>query len=209
MMIVIVGIIATLIGLFGYSLIPEKRLDQEKHLSSIVNFYMVVCFSLFVHTYSLLFGINYMFLELFFAFSITVAAIYLLWSIVGFDRELDKKFDFFRLKNGILYASIVWLMGKELGFINPQTFLLPGLLLFPLFFALLYAFLVMKEMRLFFFYENTSVFSNSFLIVALSGIATISMSQAPAALIPIESIVVFIAFVVILRMFRAAKPFIG
>jgi len=208
-MIVIVGIIATLIGLLGYSLIPDKRLDQEKHLSSIINFYMVVCFTLFVHAYSLLFGINYMFLELFFAFSITVAAIYLLWSVIGFDRELDKRFDLFRLKNGIIYASIVWLMGKELGFVNPQTFLLPGLFLFPLFFALLYAFLVMKELKLFFFYENTSVLSNSFLIVALSGIATISMSQAPTASTPIESIVVFIAFIVILRMFRAARPFIG
>jgi len=208
-MIVIVGIIATLIGLLGYSLIPEKRLDQEKHLSSIINFYMVVCFSLFVHTYSLFFGINYMFLELFFAFSITVAAIYLLWSMVGFDREIDRRFDFFRLKNGILYASIAWLMGKEVGFVKPQTFLLPGLILFPLFFALLYAFLVMKEMKLFFFYENSSVFSNSFLIVVLSGIATISMSQAPSALIPIESIVIFLALAVILRMFKAAKPFIG
>jgi hypothetical protein len=208
-MIVIVGIIATILGLLGYSLIPDKRLDHEKHLSSIVNFYMVICFTLFLHTYSLFLHLDYRFVQLFFGFSITVAAIYLLWSVVGFERDIDRRFDFFRLKNGVLYASIAWLMGKELAFLNPQTLLLPGLLMFPLFFALIYALLAMKESKLFFFYENSTVFSNSFLLILLSGIATISMAQAPSAQIPIISVAALTGLGVILNMFRAAKPFIS
>jgi hypothetical protein len=206
MIIVIVGIIATLVGLFGYSLIPEKRVDQnEKYLSSIINFYMVVCFTLFIHMYSYFFQMRYMFVELFFGFSMTGAAIYLLWTVIGFNKNIGRHFDFFKLRNGVLYASIAWLMGKELASLEPQPFVLPGLILLPSFFVLL----VMKESKLFFFYENSSVFSNSFLTVLLSGIAIISMTQAPNAQLPIESIAAVMALYVVLRMFRAAKPFLG
>ncbi len=208
-MIVIVGVIATLIGLLGYSLIPQKRFENEKYLSSIVNFYMVVCFTLFLHTYTRFFKINYMFLEVFFGFSITVAAIYLLWNVIGVSKEIDKQFDFFRLKNGVLYASLAWLMGKEFAFIDSSTLFLPGLILFPLFFVLLYAFLVMKEMNLQFFYENSSVFSNSFLLILLSGLAVISMGQSPGAQAPIEFLAAIIALYVVTMMFRAAKPFLS
>lgn len=208
-MMVIVGVMATILGLLGYSLIPQKRFENENYLSSIVNFYMVVCFTLFLHTYTRFFKMNYMFLEVFFGFSITVAAIYLLWSVVGFNKEIDKQFDFFRLKNGVLYASLAWLMGKEFAFLDSSTLFLPGLILFPLFFALLYAFLVMKEMNLQFFYENSNVFSNSFLLILLSGLAVISMGQNPSAQAPIEFVAALIALYVVTRMFRAAKPFLS
>ncbi|MFO7968271.1 MAG: hypothetical protein R6U44_11795 [Archaeoglobaceae archaeon] len=152
---------------------------------------------------------NYMFLEVFFGFSITVAAIYLLWNVVGVSKEINKQFDFFRLKNGVLYASLAWLMGKEFAFIESSTLFLPGLILFPLFFALLYAFLVMKEMNLQFFYENPKVFSNSFLLILLSGIAVISMGLNPGAQSPIEFVAAIIALYVVTMMFRAAKPFLS
>ncbi|MFW5935894.1 MAG: hypothetical protein ACOCSC_01260 [Candidatus Hadarchaeota archaeon] len=150
-----------------------------------------------------------MFLEVFFGFSITVAAIYLLWNVVGFNKEIDKQFDFFRLKNGVLYASLAWLMGKEFAFIDSSTIFLPGLILFPLFFVLLYAFLVMKEMKLQFFYENSTIFSNSFLLILLSGLAVISMGYTPGAQGPIELVAVLVALYVIAIMFRAAKPFLS
>ncbi|MFP3908382.1 MAG: hypothetical protein ACLFVI_05030 [Archaeoglobaceae archaeon] len=208
-MIVIIGVIASIVGLLGYSLIPQERFENENYLSSIVNFYMVVCFALFLHTYTRFFEMNYMFLEVFFGFSITVAAIYLLWNVVGFNKEIDKQFDFFRLKNGVLYASLAWLMGKEFAFIDSSTIFLPGLILFPLFFVLLYAFLVMKEMKLQFFYENSTIFSNSFLLILLSGLAVISMGYTPGAQGPIELVAVLVALYVIAIMFRAAKPFLS
>jgi hypothetical protein len=214
-MIVIVGIMAIIVGLIGYSLIPEKKLNEEKYLSSIVNFYMIVCFTLFFHMYTNFYQMNHLFVELFFGFSMTVAAFYLLWSVVfdgrlkiRFERHIDGHIDPQRLKNGILYASIAWLMGKELAFLKLQPFMIPGLILLPVFFVLLYPLLVMKELRLFFFYENfSSVFSNSFLTVLFSGVAIISMALTTKAYIPIESLAAITALYVILRMSKAAEPF--
>jgi|GEM_PF-1800244 hypothetical protein len=215
-MIIVVGIVATLIGLIGYSIIPEKKLNEEKYLSSIINFYMIVCFSLFIHMYSQFYQVNHLFVELFFGFSITVAAFYLLWSIL-FDgklklkvnRHIDGHIDYFRLKNGILYASITWLMGKELAFLKLQPFMIPGLIALPVFFVLLYPLLVIKELKVFFFYENFSaVFSNSFLVVMFSGVAIISMALTSRAYIPIESLAAIVALYVILRVSKSAEPFL-
>ena len=215
-MIVIVGIIATLVGLIGYSLILEKKLNEEKYLSAIINFYMIVCFSLFIHVYSHFYRVNHLFVELFFGFSMTVAAFYLMWSVLfdgklklRFERHVDGHIDYFRLKNGILYASVTWLMGKELAFLKLQPFMIPGLILLPVFFVLLYPLLIIKELKVFFFYENfPNIFSNSFLVVLFSGIAIISMAITSNAYLPIESLAAIVALYVVLRISKAAEPFL-
>lgn len=209
MMIVIVGMITILVGMLGYAFIPEKRFEQnEKYLSSVINFYMVVCFTIFLHVFSYFFQLKYFFMDLFYVFALAIASIYLFWSIIGFEGKFEK-FDLLKLRNAAIYGSIVWLMGNELASLQPQPFLIPGLLALPLLFMLVYALLVMKEMKLFFFYENPTIFSHSFLAILLAGIAVVSIIKAPQARIPIESIAAFMSLFVIYRMFRAAKPFLG
>ncbi|MFO7966979.1 MAG: hypothetical protein R6U44_05210 [Archaeoglobaceae archaeon] len=211
MIIVAIGIIATIVGLVGYSFHLENELDEEKSLSSVVNFYMLVCFTLFVHMYSHFYQLNHTFIELFFGFSVTVAAFYLLWSVImggNFSIKVNGHIDSMKLRNGILYASIAWLMGKELAFLKLQPFMIPGLILLPIFFVLLYPVLVIRELKLNFFYENfTSIFSNSFLLVLFSGVAIISMAFIPNAYLPVESLAAIIAIYVILKMSKATEPF--
>ncbi len=213
MIIVVIGIVATIVGLVGYSFNLENGLDEEKSLSSVVNFYMLVCFTLFVHMYSHFYHLNHMFIELFFGFSVTVAAFYLLWSVImdgKFSIKVNGHIDLMRLKNGILYASITWLMGKELAFLKLQPFMIPGLILLPIFFVLLYPMLVIRELKLTFFYENFSaIFSNSFLLVLFSGVAIISMAFIPNAYLPMESLAAIIALYVILKMSKATEPFLA
>lgn len=212
MIIVAIGVIATIVGLVGYSFNLEHGLDEEKSLSSVINFYMLVCFTLFVHMYSHFYHLNHTFIELFFGFSVTVAAFYLLWSVI-MDGSLRIKvkghIDPMRLRNGVLYASIAWLMGKELALLKLQPFMIPGLILLPLFFVLLYPVLVIRELNLTFFYENFSaIFSNSFLLVLFSGVAIISMAFIPNAYLPMESLAAIIALYVILKMSKATEPFL-
>lgn len=213
MIIVLMGIIATLVGLIGYSLVLEDGLDEEKNLSSVINFYMLVCFTLFVHMYSHFFQLNRTFIELFFGFSVTVAAFYLLWSVLlggKFSLKINGHVDLLRLRNGVLYASIAWLMGKELALLKLQPFIIPGLILLPVFFVLLYPILVIKELKLSFFYHNFSaIFSNSFLPVLFSGVAITSMAFIPNAYLPMESLAAIVALYVMLKMTKAAEPFMG
>ncbi len=212
MIIVAIGIIAAIVGLVGYSFNLEEGVDEEKSLSSVVNFYMLVCFTLFVHMYSHFYHFNHTFIELFFGFSVTIAAFYLLWSVImdgKFSIKVTGRLDPIRLRNGILYASITWLMGKELAFLKLQPFIIPGLILLPIFFVLLYPVLVIRELKLSFFYESFSaIFSNSFLLILFSGVAIISMAFIPNAYLPIESLAAIIALYVILKMSKATEPFL-
>jgi hypothetical protein len=87
--------------------------------------------------------------------------------------------------------------------------MIPGLILLPVFFVLVYPVLVMRELRLFFLHENiSSIVSNSFLVVLFSGIAIVSMSLSNSAYIPIESLAAIIALYVILKMSKTLEPFI-
>jgi len=215
-MIVIVGFIVTLIGLIGYSLISESRFSDEKILSSIVNFYMIVCFTLFVHMYTHLYGVNHLFVELFFGISMILAAVYLIYAnfikfkVKGTYNYFEGHIDLSRLKNGAIYASVIWLIGKELTFAKVQPFMIPGLVLLPVFFVLVYPILVIRELRVFFFHENiSSIVSNSFLVVLFSGVAIISMSLSNSAYIPIESLAAITALYFILKMSKTFEPFIG
>ncbi|MFW6194277.1 MAG: hypothetical protein ACOC5L_02020 [Halobacteriota archaeon] len=213
MIIAVIGIIATFVGLIGYSFNLKNGPDEEKNLSSITNFYMLVCFTLFVHMYSHFYHLNRTFIELFFGFSITVAAFYLLWSVImdgGFSKKVNGRIDPLRFRNGILYASVTWLMGKELAFLKLQPFVIPGLILLPVFFVLLYPVMVIKELKISFFYDNFSaIFSNSFLPVLFSGVAITSMAFIPNAYLPIESLAAIIALYVILKMTKATEAFLA
>lgn len=215
-MIVMVGVVVTLIGLVGYSLISEKKSNDEKILSSVVNFYMIVCFTLFVHMYTQFYGMDHLFVELFFGISMIIAAIYLM-SVnffrfkvdLGNYRHFETHVDCSRLVNGTIYASVIWLIGKELTFVKVQPFMIPGLILLPVFFVLVYPVLVVRELRLFFLHENiSSIVSNSFLVVLFSGIAIISMSLSNSAYIPIESLAAITALYFILKMSKSLEPFI-
>jgi len=159
---------------------------------------------------------NHLFVELFFGISMIIAAFYLIWANTfigrikkGHFRHFDTRVDYSRLKNGVIYASVIWLIGKELTFVKVQPFMIPGLILLPVFFVLVYPLLVIRELRLFFFYENvSSIVSNSFLVIIFSGIAIISMSLSSSAYIPIESLAAITAIYFILKMSKTLEPFI-
>lgn len=212
-MVLILGMVVLILGLIGYTTIPKERFNENMHLPVILNFYMVICFAIFFHMFSLFYVTNNMFVDSFFGISMILASIYLLWNVsnsVGLDRRIQLKFNYVNFKNAVLYSSVIWLMSKELIFIDFQTYTIPGLILLPVFFVLLYPMLVMKEMKVTFFYEEfSSVFSASFLVILFTGIALIGMVQTSQAYVIIEATAATLALYVILKMSKAAEPFMG
>jgi len=212
-MTLILGIIVLMLGLVGYTTIPKERFNENTHLPVILNFYMVICFTIFFHMFSLFYVTNNLFVNSFFGISILLASIYLLWNVsnnIGLDRRIQLKFNYVNFKNAVLYSSVIWLMSKELIFLDFQTYTIPGLILLPVFFVLLYPMLVMREMKVTFFYEEfSSVFSASFLVILFTGIALIGMVQPSQAYVIIEATAATIALYVILKMSKAAEPFMS
>lgn len=208
MILFMLGLLASLVGLAGYVLVPGKVLDQEKYLRNITVFYMILSISPIVHALCHLVDYSKL-IEVFIGVLFTVAALYL---IIRTETRLNIKIS--RLRDALLYASVIWLMGKELEFLSSvESYftVLVGLISSAVSVITLRALMEIKKHRTYFILEECStIFSDSFFAVFIMGLGLIALGDTYSegthslTMLLAASIILYVLF----KIKKSVKPYL-
>ncbi len=205
----VIGLLTSLVGLAGYILVPSKVFDQEKHLKSITIFYMIISMSLILHAlYHLLLEI--ILVEIVIGVFLTIAALYFIIS-----TETRWSIEISRLRDALLYASVIWLMGRELKFLSSLEFcltILVGLVSSTISIITLQALMKIKKHKTFFILEEFStIFSDSFFAVFVMGLGILALGDPyyesihPLTMVLAAGIITY----VLIKIHKAVKPYLS
>jgi len=163
-----IGIMVSAIGLMGYSTVLAE--DYSKNLRTNLIFCMLTSSAFLL--YGILYLINFSLADYTFALILSFAGLYLLLSfrIEGINAE--------RFRNGLVYASLVWLIARNLyvGIYIPAVIAMVAV---PVFY---FAVRSVRELdgNEFYFFDETDIVYTAFLVILIGGIAIESMRTALA-----------------------------
>ncbi len=161
-----IGIMVSLIGLMGYSTVLAE--DYTKNLRT--NLVFCVLMSSAFLLYGVIYLINFSLADYAFALLLSFSGLYLLvnFRIEGINPE--------RFRNGLVYASLVWLIARNLyvGVYIPALIVMTAL---PVFY---FAVRSVRELdrNEFYFFDETDIVYTAFLVILIGGIAVESMHTA-------------------------------
>lgn len=211
------GALVALIGLIGYSITPPKIISQhDKYLKGLVDLYMAIGLCFIFHAYCLIFCESSFVLDVSEYVMCIVLAITALTSFTYmFDLSSIRHFSPHRFRDALLYAVVLWLLGEHLhlylGNFEPWLTLFTGLISFTIFAIAFYVFLAIRKRELFFILEEpSSVSSNTYLVVFLSGVGLISLLKGGKYSGDIHALITFVSSILLIHvlavLYKNSKP---
>ncbi|AEA47000.1 hypothetical protein [Archaeoglobus veneficus] len=176
----LIGFFTSIVGLIGYVLVPSGTLTRhEKYLRGAAGLYVALSFSFLLHSLCHLLSIDVLLADCIMG-AITASAGILLF-IQFMERGVSISLP--RLREILLYMSVVWLMGKEipLSLLEPYIVVTTGVLSFFIFAVTILLLIFVKKHRIFLILEDvTTLISESFTVVLLTGVGLISLGSGVA-----------------------------
>lgn len=182
----VIGIIVSALGLIGYS--AGLAGDYSKYLKVTLVFCAFMSMTFVI--YGLIYFFDFDFANMILALLLSLAALYLASNVKleGLNAE--------RFKNGLIYASMVWLTAKSLSFVGMLPLTVALIAIPVLYFAI-------KSIRAldrndFYFFDDTEVIYMAFLVILVGGMA---VENLHAALL----IAVVLTFYTFYRLYRNVR----
>gem|GEM_PF-2534521 len=197
--------VTTISGLLGFSFSPKYEMEKhEDYLKSIVTFYLLADFGLFIHGIAHYFWGLVVWVELFLVILLLISSLYLA-NAIGLEKFEPSKF-----KDALVYGSVLVLIGKNCPYdiFSNIISLLMALIAIAVFWLAIYLYFIVKDKLVYFdFTDHKTILSSTFFVVYMTGLSCLFVKNEKIHFM-LDTVSSVILLYVLYKLYEVAKPFI-